>query len=1292
MARAGGAKRGSPPGRGPIERLGSAAAAALLLSAPRLCAAPTSSGSVWWEWWNSTADCIKGKDDDPSHHQEWTYDSECLHSHQLRLDDPLTEIADAVSYNATGTTGLDFDVKVHCLNSTETRKLNLANNDSVQISLYHSLDLTCTDLLRSFIVIREDCGTTVLVRYPNGAFGPLLDDDADDDTNSTNSTVSNSSSTNGTTANATPTASPSARRLSLEAGFARMRVHCSSCNWYFKGESAPPYSLQAVGVAVFLAACVLLNFLFQDYLDRLLKVFPVWAAERVPCIKTSKDEQEEWESNRIHPGALVLLVSPPRGFWCEPTSNLLKGPYVPREQEQHVDASTAKLVLARVPREPDLLGGIDVNEEEPTSPLESLARTMSQRRHTPGLRVQEANRKWDRGFDDTEPDRAWAEDSLTLATQQQHLSTPLSQFPARAQTSEHAVSPPRFRAGAAGAVQRQESIDARVASILQCAPPVARGRRRQRFSADDSEAVSEMLLVVDAWSRPAAAAPAPSPMPSPLARYSERGRLAGNRSPRTVPTVRSVRSDNGLEGDWMVHRMPPSVRSQHSPHSASGRSGAGELAALTAIGELLPLEARGGGGGRPKDGQPPDHYSRRRRKRGSDPFVPASNASQASDLVDLTATARSDVGLRTRASAFGSALSSDYARHLSTNGTSPEHRRGGHSPPRAPSGGLGGSGATFDIPRMSGLLDPEDAVTAYRQHSAPPSRGALLADDLVAAYWQHSSKARSYTQAALAHPLGRPDTVGAAHMCIVCGRCDRDTERTRSGFKCHKCKGHHHSQVLQLHAWSCGHEDKFLQQKALEGCFGRSACVLGQGRSDGRDLVLLSFRRPRCWIRTEVLIRVRALPVVLDTQSAHECMSQWPRHTVPPDGELEALWVRLCEGCGGYSVAHQVTEGQQQGWSAIELRGDFVVWVGEEHVQKLHHWGGDYARLCRKKEMKDASGDSWESWWGDFELNVAEVQRVVQPAPSEPRSHYKALIKFHTAKTRPKDALKHESKKAIEAAQIARKNEFTGATFLLPVNCLWRATQKQCDAEYLVIPQPVHLRTMYACFVASTPPILAVKALLNMLIFAQSIQEALRDGHSGSANNHNNWEAYEEAYFKLFNSSYPTLLADCATVTAFFIINYRPTFKQFYNGIGSPILFTIGLAVVICFPGLCTHAIPMIFFYFWLWGPLILVVVIVTRLVWRRPKPPDVDRARMFDMRHFACNSPCSLFKASVTYLFFRVLAEMLVMTFLQTNFNYGVLTYEGRHAYFEIIGAEFESRTMACVLETAEKRASIFL
>ncbi|KAJ9445817.1 hypothetical protein DIPPA_02694 [Diplonema papillatum] len=484
-------------------------------------------------------------------------------------------------------------------------------------------------------------------------------------------------------------------------------------------------------------------------------------------------------------------------------------------------------------------------------------------------------------------------------------------------------------------------------------------------------------------------------------------------------------------------------------------------------------------------------------------------------------------------------------------------------------------------------------------------------------------------------------------MCIVCGKEGTVGENRGNGFKCSKCVGRSHNPLLTRAEQAF---DRKLAKLAVEGRFGKFAEVVGTKTKGSQKYALVTFRHVSAWMRCAALAKLKDANVIGPLWA-----DDAPPTLYVEDESEEAKWLSLCRSCD-FIVTH---EGDGT-WRAVTMRQPVVVWLLDSDVVKIADYGGPFVRVAEKTELRRQCGEEFQSWWKDFELCVGEVLRV-EGDESTQNDNPRVVIAFQGS-----------------------------ATLSFPLSALRACTRDEHDSEFLITPQKVEKRPMMAAFVASAPPLLAAKGLFLTIFFIISVATALSEGHSGSAKRHGAWEAYEEVYFKLFNSGYPTLMADTGSVTLYFLHSFKPTFAQFIAGVGRPVVVTLGLSMLISLPGIITHALPMVVYYGWLWLPLGLITRYCIRVIDNfAPVAPVVDRAHEYDMSYFLRRHKGYLAKAGCFYLFFRFIAELLAVLFIQTNFNYAIYAYENE-GYLSTIVDEFNSRQVACTLEMGLKMASL--
>eukprot|EP01065_Artemidia_motanka_P027512 TRINITY_DN3270_c0_g1_i1.p1 TRINITY_DN3270_c0_g1~~TRINITY_DN3270_c0_g1_i1.p1 ORF type:complete len:1016 (+),score=295.62 TRINITY_DN3270_c0_g1_i1:450-3497(+) len=559
-----------------------------------------------------------------------------------------------------------------------------------------------------------------------------------------------------------------------------------------------------------------------------------------------------------------------------------------------------------------------------------------------------------------------------------------------------------------------------------------------------------------------------------------------------------------------------------------------------------------------------------------------------------------------------------------------------------------------------------ELVSEYEEHGAPEN---ISSSPLL----QKGDGPASPFASPRAAGFNDDDFANDHEMCVVCGRDDAE-KGTREGgvYRCAKpreCSGVVQDVLLEK---ASGMQEDSVAVFALAGALGQFGDVVGLMTKRGVRQALVAFRRPRAWIRGKRVV---------------DRLRNWERRETAPDDpgptlrveerELEGLWIRILRNekkkqQNTKKPEKEVTrfivtdEAEDGAWRACELLGAVHVWLPVASIVKISDWGGPFCRVCEKEELQAIMKETWKKWYSDFELCVGQVRRI--------------------QRSRPADELADGELGTFEAV-VAFKGS---AVIVFPLIALKRCSEAQHDAEYLITPQPVVRRAMMGVFVASTAPVLALKGIWSLATFFTAVSQATADGHGGMAGHHSIFGVYEEVYYKLMNSGYPTLVADCGSVTFFYMFAFSPTREQFVAGVGKPIIFILLVSLLLCLPGMLSHALPMVVYYIWLWLPVWFFSYCVFGVVQRfRPSEPVVDPDHWYDMFFWMKHHKLYLTKVGLYYLVIRVLAQLLVVIFMQTNYNYAVLAYRGKD-YFGTIPEEFNSRQMACVLEQALNAAAL--
>ncbi|KAJ9464059.1 hypothetical protein DIPPA_01047 [Diplonema papillatum] len=413
---------------------------------------------------------------------------------------------------------------------------------------------------------------------------------------------------------------------------------------------------------------------------------------------------------------------------------------------------------------------------------------------------------------------------------------------------------------------------------------------------------------------------------------------------------------------------------------------------------------------------------------------------------------------------------------------------------------------------------------------------------------------------------------------------------------------------------------------AAKGTFG----MVGKVVECGTHTVVVQFTRPEI-----------VLPIPFNRQRGEEF----------GDDADDLFLHSICE-IVGYSVLREGRDGCR----VVELAGDVFATLQHSQVAWLAACP-EFARVVQRPCLM-CPPSRWRPWYGKFELCVGEVAGAV---------------------------LDHHDTKLVFLHVRFRASE----TLILPFDAFYPATEEEYESECLLVPQTMERRIMMAALIASSPPLLSVKALFLIMYFVYSVKTVASSGHQGRASHHGYWEAYEECFFKLFNSGFPSLMADCVTLTAYIAFTFTPTPRGFVRGLGVPYTFILVASWVIALPGALTHALPMMLVYSWLWiAPSFILFFAVRLLVHFRPIPPPISLEQSYSMSFVWTYHKPYILRAAFYYLFFRIFAEILFIIFLQTNYNYGVMLYDGRK-YLDIIADEYNSRDFRCIVERSLQLAS---
>eukprot|EP01065_Artemidia_motanka_P038351 TRINITY_DN4719_c0_g1_i1.p1 TRINITY_DN4719_c0_g1~~TRINITY_DN4719_c0_g1_i1.p1 ORF type:complete len:1074 (+),score=312.65 TRINITY_DN4719_c0_g1_i1:45-3224(+) len=508
--------------------------------------------------------------------------------------------------------------------------------------------------------------------------------------------------------------------------------------------------------------------------------------------------------------------------------------------------------------------------------------------------------------------------------------------------------------------------------------------------------------------------------------------------------------------------------------------------------------------------------------------------------------------------------------------------------------------------------------------------------------------------------------------CVVCGWTESPSHRLElreQGWKSvgkgksDTCIGRGANRRLQTPNIPDGWNDVKAQTWALEGQFGQFGDVVAMREANSHFTkepvrmreALVVFKEPRAWLSREAVRRLG------DHRKTRHLPGVSLEHVQPPrlyvSKEKETFWEQLCTTIGFHQLP---VESDNVQWVAIQLHDDVAVWLPAISLTKVGDFWLDFVRVGPVEEVRNAAFTSWEEWWADFTICVGAVREIRRVVKGEE-------ARFHVTV------------------------DFEGsATITLPAETLWQCTSDEYDRESLMVPQSIPDRVMLAVFVAH-PILLGVKAVFLTCYFFYSITQVAKPGHGGSLGRRSGWDAYEEVYFRLFNSGYPTLMADFGALFIYRVAMQENTLGKLLATTSKPVLACVGISIAISVPGILTHCLPMYFAYGWLWIPLNVVALRVMRQLKKcAPRRPDSDPGKLYDRQHWYRHHRSYLFWTSAFYVTYRFTAELAAVIVLQTNFNYGVLMYDGRCSYTQVIPEEYEMRKTSCVLEDAYKLATL--
>ena len=1169
-------------------------------------AGETTSGSVWWTWYEPDTDC-----EGTPQHLEWTRSSECISSALLPLDDPLRRAS-------VHLLGSPYDVAVSCYDPTSETNYN-PNDDFVIIQFFATSNAQC-DTVRHTLLLKEpsECSKNVSLA--------IIGDDPD------NTSVP---------ITYYDTAFEASKHIREIEGYVAdvvlkdARFFCSRCNWMFFKEAAPPYFLQGAGIVVFLLVCILLNYSLQDKVDKWVKTLP----SKLCC--GAKREADEV-------GALVevlpSIVEPPRsGHEAMAASGASCSEAWERCYSTVTPATPAREHLAT----PLLRNLSGVPSESMGSSLFSLIRS-------PTAATSATTRVASSGAAGGTP--PLASPPHGPAERAGH-SLVRSSAALRAACRGTAMAPPVLGSGWRGGCGVGGGFGGSCGGGGGC-------------SQNEPKMCSESSLGRRNSAHTSLLTPAPTSTPLPQSRKMQEGDddlsphigLLCITSPTADPLHTLTHAEVGLQ---LSPDMNPTVSTPLRARTTGFPQGSFSLPKTYSEKNLG------------------DNGKAAKRVSLLTPCTPllSDPASSPLPFTQMLSSLAPAVPVEAQRSAsFSPAtvrLPELTSPALSVHPLTP--MLGLHTSLRVPS--------CFDLEdtvAAPGRLyaPPPDVVTSYHEHSAP-------SDQMDSPYTLYSPTGQS---SLLASPTSEEQGSGCDEVRgprVVTLPEDTASCRDKASLEGFAMKGllGQYAEILEISVDAKGHRAQCHFQEPL--VWVRHSEVLEQNREVHTPQSFRGIRHSMQFGAESPLggaspKGVRANPL---TVSFPEQESEFPsdmlsllRHDAENvEGEEEGDVVvpaKLYHATPEFLASLPRVESPEDcaffdekfandaivlktvaGWSILQLPSS-VVWLLHKDLNAVSTCGARYVRVVGKAEFKSKCSP-WHEWWGDFELCVGKVERV-------------------------------EAVNGVVNCVVAFKGS---ATLTIPATCLTRCSQAEHDRDFFLSPQKVTHRTMMAVFVASAPILLALKGAFLLYFFFHSVNESLMDGHGGRATNHSLWLSYSEVYFKLFNSGYPTLMADCGSVAVYFFSVFHPSLGQFVTGVGVPILALLTISLFISLPGVLTHALPMIVLYSWLWVPFFFVVVVVMRFVRDKFQPavPQVQEARLYDMRYFKKHHKKYLILSGLFYLSFRVAMELIAVIFLQTNFNYGVLLYGGK-PYFATIVEEFQMRQATCLWELGVRAISFFV
>eukprot|EP01060_Flectonema_neradi_P000440 TRINITY_DN10274_c0_g1_i2.p1 TRINITY_DN10274_c0_g1~~TRINITY_DN10274_c0_g1_i2.p1 ORF type:complete len:1035 (+),score=175.69 TRINITY_DN10274_c0_g1_i2:234-3107(+) len=430
--------------------------------------------------------------------------------------------------------------------------------------------------------------------------------------------------------------------------------------------------------------------------------------------------------------------------------------------------------------------------------------------------------------------------------------------------------------------------------------------------------------------------------------------------------------------------------------------------------------------------------------------------------------------------------------------------------------------------QQSDADDNDAVIDTYHTHSAPKKPSELLLSELSDQSGESPVILSPMSDSSITpNPLKKNRLyITPIRFCVVCGNRESDKNplvKRDQGYKCKgdkssTCIGKRPNQRLMFEKEVKELDSPDVVSAAVQGQLGSHGPVRKLRWRDREKEALVEFKSPTAWFPASAVSS-------LDESNTAKISELEQRNPQLVSGsyiskEKVTTWQYLAS-VFGYILTATDASGT---WVAMKIESNICVWVPTRYLTKIGDFYGEYGRVGELEAMRVAAFTHWQEWWRDFAMCVGKIQEIKQ-IQKKTEVRYMVTIQFSES----------------------------GHNISLPAETFTHATEEEYQKEYLLVPQPVPIRTMSAVFVVH-PLLLAGKSIFLIGYFIYILSST--KPHSGTP-----WNHYQEMYFKLFNSGYPTLMADFGAVFMYRFTHQDVSLVITLRMLGKPIVAALGIAI-----------------------------------------------------------------------------------------------------------------------------------